>query len=499
MIHRKTKFWYLIVLAGAGMLYLLTCAPGVLWQDSGLYVYRIWHNDIQGNLGLALAHPLYFMIGIAVKYIPFGDLAWRINLISAVCGAVTIANLFLLLRLWLNRLIPALIGAVTLAVSWTFWQHAVIAETDTLLTALLFAELIMLLRYMQTKQIRYLYLLGFLNGLSIATCMWGMFGFVFYSVLLVILLVRKQIDLKHLCIILLFWVIGALPYEYLIIKDIILYGDVGATFASATFGNLFKNQVLNTSISMKIVFENIIFILLNFPTPNLVFFFVGLWALWKRSPNRGFANIIFALLVSFFLFAFRYTIPLRHAFFLPCYCLVSVLIALGADAVMRRYNHRTLVIAVLVFALLPIPTYCVAPDLARKVYKPLGQRRQRPYRDEYDYFLKPWKTGYRGAERFAREALDMVEENAIIYAYTTEVHALLYLQQVKGKRNDVKIVSDYDMSENAPVFNEDTIARLMKTSVVYVTTTEKGYCPNFLLQQYDFVQAGVLWKVVELE
>jgi len=153
----------------------------------------------------------------------------------------------------------------------------------------------------------------------------------------------------------------------------------------------------------------------------------------------------------------------------------------------------------LVFALLPIPTYCVTPDVARKLYKPLGQRRQRPYRDEYDYFLKPWKTGYRGAERFAREALDMVEENAIIYAYTTEVHALLYLQQVKGKRNDVKIVSDYDMSENAPVFNEDTIARLMKTSVVYVTTTKKGYCPNFLLQQYDFVQAGVLWKVVELE
>ena len=36
-----------------GTLYVLTCAPGPLWQDSGLFQYRIWHNDIEGKLGLA--------------------------------------------------------------------------------------------------------------------------------------------------------------------------------------------------------------------------------------------------------------------------------------------------------------------------------------------------------------------------------------------------------------------------------------------------------------
>jgi hypothetical protein len=155
------------------------------------------------------------------------------------------------------------------------------------------------------------------------------------------------------------------------------------------------------------------------------------------------------------------------------------------------------VVAVLVFALLPIPAYALTPAFAKRTYKALGQRRQRPYRDEYTYFLQPWKTGYRGAERFANEALDIVEENAIIYACFTDVHPLLYVQEVKGKRPDVKIVSEYDSSKGAPAFNQETITQLMNDLAVYVSSPVKGYCPEFLLDNYNFVQAGVLWRVVE--
>ncbi len=494
-ISDSTAFWYVIVLFAAGMLYVISCAPTVLWQDSGLFVYRIWHNDIEGNLGLALAHPLYVMIGIAVKHIPVGDMAYRINLISAVSAAVAVANLFLLLRLWLGRTAPAVIGAITLAVSWTFWQHAVLAEVYTLYTAQLFVELIVLLQYSRTKRVRYLYLLGFFNGLTIANHMWGVFALACYTVFLVVLLVRKQIGLKHFSVVILLWIIGAAPYEYLIIKNIILSGDVRATLASAAFGNLWQGRVFNASISMKVILENIVFILLNFPTPNLVLFFVGLWTLRKTTHSRGFSNIILALLVLHFVFAFRYTVPDRYVFFLPFYCLASVLIGLGVDVFLGRYKHKALLFVVLAFALLPILTYCVTPAVARKMYKPLGRRRQRPYRDEYKYFLQPWKTGYRGAERFANEALDIVEKNAIIYAYTTDVHTLLYTQQVKGKRRDVRIVSGYDKGENAPALTRDTVAGLMNDSALYVVSPLPGYCPAFLLERYEFTQVGVLWKV----
>ena len=368
---------YLLVLGAALVLYGLTCAPTILWQDSGLFVYRIWHNDLQGNLGIALAHPLYILLGIVVKGIPLGDLAHRINLISAVCGAVSIANLYLLVRLWLGRTMPAIVAAVTLAVSWTLWQHAVIAEVYTLYTMFLFAELIMLLQYTRTKRVGYLYLLGLLNGLAIANHLWAAIALACYTVFVVFLLVRGRIGLKHLGVIALLWIIGAAPYEYLIIKNIILSGDVRATLASAMFGRLWQGAVLNTSISAKIVLENIIFILLNFPTLNLALFFAGLCVLWKKAPSRGFANVVFAMLGLYLIFAFRYTVADRYVFFLPFYCLVAVLIGLGADALLERYSRRAVAFAVLVLALLPLaPT----PPTTRRSLSTRSLRRSRSTR-----------------------------------------------------------------------------------------------------------------------
>lgn len=492
-----TAFWYFVVLAGGLGLYGLTSAPAVLWQDSGLFVYRILHNDIEGKLGLATAHPLYVMIGIAVKHVPLGDMARRVNLISAVFGAVAIANLFLLLRLWLVRILPALIGALTLAVSWTFWQHASIAEVCTLYAAQMLGELIVLLQYIRTKRVGYLYLLGLFNGLAIANHMWGSLAFICYLVFLIALLTKKQITWKHSGIIAGLWIIGAAPYEYLVIRHLIQTGDMAGTVASALFGTGWQGQVLNTSLSTKIVLENIIFILLNFPTPNFLLLFAGLWALRKTAPSRGFAAVILAMSALYLIFAFRYTVPDRYSFFLPFYCFAAIFIALGADSILKRYCHRNLLFLAFAFALLPIAVYCVTPALGRKFYKPLAQRRQRPYRDEYKYFLQPWKTGYRGAEKFAEEALETVERDAVIWAYTTDVHALLYVQENRGKRSDVRIVSVYDMGENAPLFSEDTIEQLLKTSAVYVTSSEEGYCPEYLLQRYEFEKSGLLWKVID--
>jgi len=107
-VGNNLKASYIAVLLIAAGLYMATCAPGALWQDSGMYHYRILHNDIEGKLGLALSHPLYHIMGIGVKYIRLGEFAYRINLISAVAAAFTIANLFLLLRIWLGRIFTLL-------------------------------------------------------------------------------------------------------------------------------------------------------------------------------------------------------------------------------------------------------------------------------------------------------------------------------------------------------------------------------------------------------
>jgi hypothetical protein len=494
---RDTFLYYLMVLVGGLVLYVFTCAPAIMWHDSGLFAYRIWHNDIEGVIGLALAHPLYILIGIVVKYIPIGDLAYRINLISAVFGAVTVANVFLLVRLWCGRNLAAVVASATLAFSWTFWQHAVMAEVYTLYTAGFSCGLILLLLYLRSKRIAYLYLLGLCNGLAIANHLWGLLSLACYGILVMVFLKRKEIRLKHVLCIILFWFLGVSLYGYLVVKNMIVSGDVMGTLSSALFGKIWQGSVLNTSISLKIVAENIAFILLNYPTPNLILLFLGLWLVRRWSSSRSFANILIAMLGLYFVFAFRYSVADRYVFFLPCYVLGAILVGVGADIVVRRYNCRILACAIVILALLPVPVYALAPSLARKTYKALGQRRQRPYRDEYVYFLQPWKRGYRGAQRFADEALEIVEDDAIIYADSTIVHTLLYVHQAQAKRPDVKVVSKYYWDEGAPEFNERTIEQLMQERSLYVVSPIRGYCPEFILDDYDTVKKGVLYKVVE--
>ncbi|MFC1738533.1 protein O-mannosyl-transferase family [Planctomycetota bacterium] len=491
------KSVYFIVLLGAVVLYAATCAPGPLWQDSGIFQYRIVHNDIEGKLGLALSHPLFHIIGIAVKQIPIGELAFRVNLISAIAGAITIANLFLLLRLWLDKITPAAVAALTLALSHTFWRHSVIAESYTLYTALLSAELLMLLQYLRTKRIKFLYLLGLLNGLAIANHMWGIIALCCYTVFLAGLLIKKQIRLRHLGIILLMWIIGAAPYEYLIIKNIIETGSLSGTFASVFFGNAWQGEVLNVSLSARLVKENLILIAYNFPTPNILLFAAGFWGLKKLSQSRTFRNIILALLILFFVFAFRYTVPDRYAFFIPFYFLASILIGVGFNLIAVRLQKPFLLYLIFLLALLPIPTYLAAPHIAEKINFNLSAKRQIPYRNNYTWFLCPWKTSYHGPKLFAEAAFETTEENAAIFADSTTAPPLLYLQDVKKKRTDVDIISTVAAKQSPVNLTERNMKKLLAERPFYVVSPVSGYCPSFLLEQYHFVPEGTIWRVVE--
>jgi len=470
----------------AAGLYIATCAPGPLWQDSGMYQYRIWHNDIEGNLGLALSHPLYHIISIGAKHIPLGEFGYRVNILTAVISALAVANLFLLLRLWLGKSFGAVIGAVTLALSHTFWRHATIPETYNLYIALMLAELIVLLQYLRTKRIGFLYALGLFNGLAIANHMLASVGLVCYAVLLATLLLRKQISFRSLGIIVALWIVGAAPYEYLIIKNIVQTGDLSAALASSLFGKSWQADVLNTSLSARLVKENLIFMAYNFPTPNVVFFFAGLYGLKKVSPSRSFANVLLALLILFFLFAFRYTVPDRYAFFIPFYCLASILIGVGFNSLVAVPGRKILCWAVLILTLLPIPIYIIAPVLAEKARFNISTRADVPYRNDYTWFLQPWRTGYRGAEKFADEVFEELEPDAVVYADNTMVYPLLYMQEVKGKRADIRIISKYASSQGLPLLSDKSLKQWLAEGEVFSVSPIEGHKCE-----------GIVWKIAD--
>jgi hypothetical protein len=486
---------YGIVLLSAVTLYGVSSAPGAVWQDSGLYQYRVWHNDLEGFEGLAVSHPLYHLVAIGAKHVPLGEFGRRVNLVSAGAAACAVANLYLLMCLWLGREFPAVIAALTLAVSHTFWWHASLAETYTLWAALFLGVLVVLLQYTRTQKVGYLYGLGLLNGLALAVHMLAAIPLACYAAFLIVLWVRRSIRAKDLAIIAALWVLGALPYEYLILKNIVQSHDVLGTLASVAFGNRWRADVLNTTLSWRLIQEDTLLIVLNFPTPNALLFCAGLYGLHRMGPTPAFRRVVVALLVLFFVFAARYTITDRYAFFLPFYCMAAMVIGLGVQEVVR-WGWPCATVLVTVFALLPVAVYAVAPGLAQHWGLSLGTRQDIPYRNDYEYFLRPWRTGCTGAERFARAALETAEPNAIICADSTTVAPLLYAQEVKGVRPDVKIAGIVS-SRGAPCVNEQTVEELMKERPVYVVSKRRGYCPEFILAKYSLAEAGVLWRVAK--
>ncbi|MDQ2806289.1 MAG: DUF2723 domain-containing protein [Chloroflexota bacterium] len=77
----------LIAAAGALLLYLPTLAPGLTWRaggaDGGDLITAAWNWGIPHPPG----YPLYTLLGRLFLLIPWGDPAWRMNVLSALAGA----------------------------------------------------------------------------------------------------------------------------------------------------------------------------------------------------------------------------------------------------------------------------------------------------------------------------------------------------------------------------------------------------------------------------
>ena len=66
--------------------YLRTLAPTVMWYDMGEFATAAYVLGIAHNTG----YPLLMLLGKLFTYLPLGDIAYRVNLLSAVCAALTV-------------------------------------------------------------------------------------------------------------------------------------------------------------------------------------------------------------------------------------------------------------------------------------------------------------------------------------------------------------------------------------------------------------------------
>lgn len=119
-----------VVATALFVLYAATAPRSVALEDDGLFILSSYFLGIEHPPG----YPLFTLIGHLFTYLPFGSVAYRVHLASAMFGALSCGAAWLCARALVAGRLPAYLAALGLGVSPVFWSQAIIAEVYTLNT-----------------------------------------------------------------------------------------------------------------------------------------------------------------------------------------------------------------------------------------------------------------------------------------------------------------------------------------------------------------------------
>lgn len=489
---RKRLLFALVVLL-AFALYYLTCMPGVGWQDCALLQYRVWRTDLKGECGLALAHPLYIVLAKGMTWLPVGNFAYRVNLFSAACGALALGLCAALLWRLTTSLLAAAVGTIALGVSHTFWLHAVIAEEYDLYVLLLLAELLLVERFVNCRQPRWLILALLANGLNVSVHDLALLHEPAYLGLIVWSWRQHLITMKHVFLGGIALLIGSALYTTLILSAIIGGQPVGDALREALTGKYYAWAVLATKFDVvRQVERSASYFVLNFPTPLILLGPLGAYWSWKNPRLRWFALFAGSIFVIDAIFAFRDLVADAYKFFAPAYAIVALFIGLAVPHLGKSSRSKSCILCLL--ALLPIAVYEVAPTVLRSAGVSLGISREIPLRDNYSYFLRPRKNGEDSAEQFGRVALNEAAPDGLLIADgdTNIKNVLTYVRDVEGIQPNVVLTRGPDIDGLRPIIvtSPKIIAPFVEQGRAYTCSSNPNYVLNWILERYQLEPVG---------
>jgi len=155
--------WILLAIVLGGV-YLATLYPGVRLGDSA-------EIPLMSAL-LGVCHPpgyaLEVVFGKLFSMLPFGpSVAWRINLMQAVCGVVGALALHGTVRRLTGQILPGLVAALTLAFSSIYWMHSIVAEVYVFYGMFLLLGIYTAVRFLMSDRGGWLYLSALLSGVCV--------------------------------------------------------------------------------------------------------------------------------------------------------------------------------------------------------------------------------------------------------------------------------------------------------------------------------------------
>jgi hypothetical protein len=387
------------------------------------------------------------MVGYLWSHLPVGDVGYRMNLFSALCGALTVALSERILRRLEVGAWAAFAALGTLTTATYFWSLSLIAEVYTLHTVFLAAVILSLLRWHSDPLPKRLALFGLLLGLSFghhASTVLLLPGFLWY---ILATEPRSALNPRALVLALAGVILGASVYLYLPLRyaarpafNYVGYFDSSGTFLPVNLQTLSGMWWL---ISGK-TFQGLTFAYRGvdwwFQTTDFLrqisraFLVIGLGpgilgcvVLVRR--RRALGGMLLAVFFGHALFYIGYRVADKDLMFLPNYVIWAIWMAVGCQ-VLLSWVERTYADSSTGMEVKLVRGVLVAGVVVTLIWN--------------------WSLVNKANDWSARQhgeaILQELERDAYLFGYWDTVPVVQYLQLVEGARSDVRAINRFLIS-----------------------------------------------------
>ncbi|MFN3813432.1 MAG: DUF2723 domain-containing protein [Aquificaceae bacterium] len=319
---------------------------------------------ITSGITLGLAHPsgypLYIEVLKLFSFLPLGNVAFRMVLVSVVFSLLSLYVLYrIVFELTKDRYI-SLFPVALLGVAYSFWGQSVVVKFYTINLFIVALMLLFALKVViEGYDKRYQFMISFLLGLTLSN---HHMGFMMVVPLFVLSVFYTRQVLRNTPLSFLFFLLGGLLNLHLWLRGNRVFAML-AVYDWDTFLSVFLRKAYGEGASLNVArgafleppgfyyaLKNMSIILWNnFPPYVFPLFLLGLWQAFKLSKRVGLSISVFFLTYSLILAKLTFSLPSinaegwyigAHQYFLPALFGFSLFCGLGFYS-LAKYLQRT--------------------------------------------------------------------------------------------------------------------------------------------------------------
>ncbi|MGF7118978.1 glycosyltransferase family 117 protein [Methanobacterium oryzae] len=341
------------------IVYIKFLAPSIILGDPAEFCIASYTLGIPHPNG----YPIYTWIGHIFTLLPIGSIAYRVNLMSAFFGALTVSLIyFIILKIEMNkesnsslsgsnqnsffniyRLI-AVVAAFSLAFSVTFWSQSEFAEVYTFNAFFVALMILLLLFWSKKENNRFLYAFFLIYGLSIGAHASNILFLPAFLIYILLINYKTFLSTKNSLLFILLFIIGISQFLYILIRvsQYPTYSYISPGFNEWLYLIMAKQYshylVFSASEIPQRILMYLNFLKENFLVLGSLFGIIGIIELFRKNIK------VFTLFILMFIsntaFYINYHVFDVEMMFIPSFLVFSIFVGMGIISIFEFIKNN---------------------------------------------------------------------------------------------------------------------------------------------------------------